>query len=148
MRIAFAVFVWAMGIAMASAGTALSAAEARAPATFMYILMIDMIGPAANALWAAAASPALSDQDWVRLKQMTARLTESAHSVSFGGTTRSDIERASSSAWKSWAAGFADKVSLAATAVERKDKMALVAAADDLMEVCEGCHMAFPQSAR
>jgi hypothetical protein len=114
----------------------------------MYILMVDVIGPAANSLWAAAAAPTLSEQDWVRVKQMTARLAESAQSVSFGGTTAADIERAKSSAWKSWAAKFTDKVSLAAAAAERKDKIAFTAAADDLLEVCEGCHVAFPQTIR
>jgi len=148
MKITFAVVVWAMGVAFVSLGTARGAGEARAPATFMYILMVDMIGPAANSLWAATAAPTLSDQDWVRVKQSTTRLSESAPSVSFGGTTTGDIERAKSSAWTSWAAKFTDKVSLAANAVERRDRMALVAAADDLLEVCEGCHVAFPQTVR
>ena len=146
MRIAFAILT--MGVALASLGTASSAGEARAPATFMYILMVDMIGPAANSWWAAAAAPTLSDQDWARVKQTTARLTESAHSVAFGGTTSEDIERAKSGAWKSWAAEFTDKASLAANAVERKDKRAFTAAADALLKVCEGCHVAFPQIAR
>jgi cytochrome c556 len=137
-----------MAAAFASSGSASGAGEARAPATFMYILMVDVIGPAANSLWAAAAAPTLSEQDWVRVKQMTARLAESAQSVSFGGTTAADIERAKSSAWKSWAAKFTDKVSLAAAAAERKDKIAFTAAADDLLEVCEGCHVAFPQTIR
>jgi hypothetical protein len=148
MRITFAILAWAMGVTLPALGTGLSAAEARAPSTFMYILMVDMIGPAANSLWAAAAAPTLSDQDWARVKQMAARLTESAHSVAFGGTTPEDIERAKSSAWKGWAGEFTDKASLTANAVERKDKMAFTAAADDLLEVCEGCHVAFPQTAR
>jgi hypothetical protein len=114
----------------------------------MYTLMVDMIGPAANSLWAAAAVPSLSDQDWTRLKQATARLSESTWSVSFGGTTAADLERSKSSVWTSWTAKFTDKVSLAANAVESRDKQAFTAAADDLLAVCEGCHAAFPQAAR
>ena len=146
MRITFANCAWAIGVALASWATAWSAGEARAPATYMYIQMVDMIGPAANLLWAAAATPALSDQDWARVKQMTARLAETANSVSFGGTTTADVDRAKSSEWKTWSAKYADTVSLAGSAVERKDKTALIAAADRLMEVCQGCHAAFPQS--
>ena len=146
MRNTFAAFAWAIGVTVTSWGTAWSAGEARAPATYMYILMVDMIGPAANSLWAAAATPTLSDQDWARVKQITARLTESAGSVSFGGTTAGDIARAKSSEWKTWAGKYTDTLSLAANAVERQDKMALVAAADSLMEVCQGCHVGFPQA--
>jgi hypothetical protein len=108
--------------------------------------MVDMIGPTANSLWAAAATPTLSDQDWVRVKEMTARLTESAVSVSFGGTTAGDFARAKSSEWQTWSGKYTDTLSLAANAVERKDKISLVAAADSLMEVCQGCHVAFPQA--
>jgi hypothetical protein len=114
----------------------------------MYVLMVDMIGPAANSLWATAGAAALSDQEWVRAKQMATRLTESAVSVSSGGTTFADMQRAESSEWKTWAGKFTDTASLVANAIERKDKIALVGAADDLMDVCQGCHMAFPQAAR
>jgi hypothetical protein len=146
MRIIFAAFALAIGVAVASWGTASSAGEARAPATYMFILMVDMIGPAANSLWGAAATPALSDQDWARAKEMTARLTESAVSVSFGGTTPEDIARAKSSEWQTWAGKYTNTLSLAANAVEDKDKMAFVAAADGLMEICQGCHVEFPQA--
>ena len=148
MRTTFATLAGTVAVASSALGTAPGAGEVRAPATFMYILMVDMIGPAANSLWAAAAAPTLNDQDWVRLKQTTARLTESAHSVSFGGTTAGDIERSKSNAWAIWSARFADSVSLAAHAVERRDKQGLVAVADDLLKTCEGCHVAFPQTPR
>ena len=114
----------------------------------MYVLMVDMIGPAANSLWAIAGAPALSDQEWARAKQMAARLTESAVSVSSGGTTFADIRRAETSEWKTWAGKFTDTVSLVASTIERKDKIAFAAAADDLMDVCQGCHTAFPQAAQ
>ena len=148
MRNIFTAVALATCLAAASLGTALSAGEARTPSTYMYILMVDVIGPAANSLWAAAGTPALSEQDWMRLKQMTARLTETANSVSFGGTTAVDVDRAKSSEWKAWAGKYTDTLSLAANAVERKDKLAFVAAADGLVEVCQGCHAAFPQAAQ
>ena len=90
----------------------------------------------------------LSDQDWNRVRQMAGRLSESAEAVSSGGTTPADIERAKSSEWKAWAGKFSDAVSLAVNAAERSDQAALVTAADDLMNVCKGCHTAFPQAAQ
>ena len=126
----------------------LSNVQAGSPASYMYILMVNMIGPAANSLSKTAGAPVLSDQDWDRMKQMTARLNESAEAVLSGGTTPADIERARSSEWKSWAGKFSDAVSLADNATERRDQAALVRAANDLEDVCKGCHMAFPQAAR
>ena len=95
----------------ASWGVAWSA-DSRVPATYMYILMVDTVGPAANALWATTGGAGLDDQDWDRVKQATARLRESGDLVSFGGTTCKDIERARSNEWKFWAAKFSDTVSL------------------------------------
>jgi hypothetical protein len=126
----------------------LSSGQAGSPASYMYILMVNMIGPSANSLWKTAGTPALNDQDWDQARQMAVRLAESANGVSAGGTTTEDIERARSGEWKTWASKFRDAVSLAASAAERRDQAALVAAADDLMEVCKGCHMAFPQAAQ
>lgn len=114
----------------------------------MYILMVDMIGPAANSLWAIAAAPALSDREWERAKQIAARLSEMAASVASGGTTAADTERAGSRDWTIWAGKFTDTVSLTAKAVERQDRPGLAAAADALVEVCQGCHTAFPQAAQ
>jgi cytochrome c556 len=127
---------------------ALSNGQAGSPASYMYILMINMIGPAGNSLSQTAAIQTLSDQDWNRVKQMAARLNQSAEAVSSGGTTPADIERAKSREWKAWAGKFSDAVSLAINAAERRDKAALVAAADELAEVCKGCHSAFPEAAR
>ena len=36
----------------------------------------------------------------------------------------------------------------AKTAAERKDQMALATAGDNLVEYCEGCHMAFDPTAK
>ncbi len=124
----------------------LSSLQARSPMSYMYILMVNMIGPAGNSLSQTAAMQTLSDQDWNRVKQMATRLSESVDAVSSGGTTPTDIERAKSSEWKSWAGKFADTVSLAVNAAERRNQTALITAADDLMDICKGCHTAFPQA--
>jgi cytochrome c556 len=147
MRIMFTTIASAACL-VAAATTAGSAGEARAPASYMYILMVNMIGPAANSVSKAAEAQALNDQEWERVKQMTARLNESAAAVSAGGTTAEDIRRANSSEWKAWAVQFGQAVSRVANAAERKDRTALVAANDDLVAACEGCHVAFPQAAR
>lgn len=128
--------------------TGLSNGQAAAPASYMYILMLNMVGPPANSLWETLASESLSDADWQRMKDMVARLDESAAMISSGGTSAAEIERAKSSEWMTWAGRFASSASAATRAVESRDRMALLAASDALLEACEGCHMAFPSTAR
>jgi cytochrome c556 len=110
----------------------------------MYILMVNMVGPQANSLWRMAGTQKLSDQDWERMKQVVARLSESAIAVSTGGNSSEEADRAISPEWKNWAGKFTDAVSTAAHAVEHKDQMELVVASDALMEACKRCHIAFP----
>ena len=142
----FFITIWATCLAVALWGTTPSAGQSRAPASYTYILMVNIIGPAANTLWQTAGGSMLSDQDWDRAKEMAQRLMESAALLRSGGTSVEDIERAKSREWETWAGKFADTVSLAATAANRKDRVAFAAAAGDLIEVCQGCHQAFPQA--
>jgi len=130
--------------AVVLAATAWSSSRAQAPASYMYILMVNMIGPAANSLWETAGTETLSDGDWKRLAEASGRLTDMAATVSAGGTSAVETERASSAPWKEWSGKFTDAAMAAALAVERKDQAALVSASDSLVEACEGCHTAFP----
>jgi cytochrome c556 len=117
------------------------------PASYMHILMLNMVGPPENSLRETVGKRNLSDQDWERMKQVVARLTESATLVSTGGNSSEEAERAKSAEWKNWAGKFTDTVSIAARAVEHKDRMALVAASNAMVEACKGCHVAFPRGA-
>jgi hypothetical protein len=117
---------------------------AQTPQSYMYILMVNMVGPPATSLWETVGAQSLNDQDWQRMKEAVARLSESASAVAAGGNSAGEGERAKSSEWKAWAGKLMATTSSAAGAVDRKDQMALLAASDMLVEVCEGCHTAFP----
>jgi cytochrome c556 len=126
---------------------AFTAVQAQAPQTYMYILMVNMVGPAANSLARIAGKQEMSDQDWTRVKEMVARLNDSSASVATGGNSAAEEERARSPEWKAWSARFTATVSSTAEAAERKDRTALLAANDALVAACEGCHTAFPPAA-
>jgi hypothetical protein len=123
---------------------AASGGQAQAPFSYMYTLMVNVVGPAGNSLEHSAAET-LADEDWRRLKQEASKLTESARQVAFGGTSGVEEQRAKSDVWQSWATKFSEAALAAERAVDHRDKIALVAASDSLVEVCEGCHMAFPR---
>jgi cytochrome c556 len=117
---------------------------AQAPFSYMYTLMVNMVGPAANSLLERSAADTLVDEDWRRLKQDVSKLTETTNQVAFGGTSGAEEQRAKSDVWQGWASKLSEAASAAARAVDHKDKTALVAASDSLVEACEGCHTAFP----
>lgn len=123
---------------------AVSSGQAQGPASYMYTMMLNIVGPPANSFWEIAGADRLTDQDWARAKQMVGRLSQTAPAISVGGTSIDEIERAKSPGWKNWAGKFTDAVSAAGQAVERRDRMRLVTASETLVEACEGCHTAFP----
>jgi len=126
---------------------AFTAVHAQGPQTYMYILMVNMVGPAANSLARVADKQEMSDQDWTRVKEMVATLNDSTVAVATGGNSSAEEERARSPEWKAWSARFTATVSYSAEAAERKDRTALLAANDALVAACEGCHTAFPAAA-
>ena len=64
------------------------------------------------------------------------------------GTRRAEQARAKSPVWQDWTKKVSDAATAAKTAAERKDQMALATAGDNLVEYCEGCHMAFDPTAK
>ena len=118
-----------------------------APATYMYTLMLNIVGPPAMSLREMAGSTALSDRDWEQLRPIVRRLRDSAPLVSTGGTSTEDMQRAETSEWRRWSGMFAQTTAAAADAVERKDQVALKAANNALVQACSGCHMAFAPGA-
>ena len=127
--------------------TALVAVHAQAPQSYMYSLMVNMVGPAANSLGRVASKQEMSDEDWTRVREMVARLNDSSAAVATGGNSSMEEERVRSPEWKAWSGKFATTVSATAEAAERKDRTALLAANDALIKACEGCHTAFPPAA-
>ena len=135
-------------IAAAVTAAGLEPSQAQIPQSYMYILMVNMVGPPATSLWETVGRQTLTDQDWQRMKEAMARLSESASAVAAGGTSASEAERAKSSEWRNWTGKLVATTSAATDAVDRKDQQALLAASDTLVEICEGCHTAFPPATR
>lgn len=131
-----------------SIGAAWSSGQAQTPQSYMYILMVNMVGPPATSLWETVGAPSLNDRDWQRMKEAAARLSEVAPAVAVGGNSASEAERAKSSEWRNWSGKLVATTSALNRAVDRKDQAALLAASDTLVEVCEGCHTAFPPALR
>ena len=103
------------------------------------MLMVDDINPAANTLWNASIKDTLSEQDWDQIKQAVGRLTAASMVVSAGVPAQRDLTQ--SQEWREWSARFTATLQAASRASNDKDRQALTAASNRLVDVCEGCHM-------
>jgi len=134
----------ALAVLLTAAG--LSAVSAAAPAN-MVALMMEVVGPAVQPIWDGSYADKLTDQDWERIKKAAADLAASEQTIAVGGPAPAERQRANSPAWKEWYGKFTAAVTDANRAANAKDQMALATAGDTLVEVCEGCHTAFPAAA-
>jgi cytochrome c556 len=137
-----------IGAALATGWSPAPAADAvPAPANFR-TFMVDVVGPATKPIWDFGYADKVSDQDWANIRQATAKLTGSIATISSGGSVAAEQARAKSPVWQDWTKKVSDAATAAKTAAERKDQMALATAGDNLVEYCEGCHMAFDPTAK
>jgi len=134
--------MWILAGAVMGAPPALG--QTRAPFSYMYTLMMDVVGPAGNSMMERSALRTQGDEDWRRLKQDVVKLVGSTGQIAFGGTTAPEEQRAKSNEWQRWASKLSEAASAAERAIDHRDRAALLAANDRLAESCEGCHMAFP----
>jgi hypothetical protein len=111
-----------------------------AQASFV-MLMVEVINPAANTLWNASVQSTLSEQDWDQIEQAVRTLTRASMVVSAGGDVPAQRDLTQSQEWQEWSARFTATLQAASRASNDKDRQALTAASNRLVDVCEGCHM-------
>ena len=138
--------IWAIASLSAPASAPASPGHAAAalPAAGMMQLMVQTIAPAAATVWTDSYSEKLTDDDWSRLRSAAVTLRETATIVAEGGTLPADRAKAASPAWTEWAQKYADLAAALERATQVKEQQALAAAGDAMVDVCGGCHTAFP----
>jgi hypothetical protein len=124
-----------------------AASHAAAASATMKDFMDNVVMPNTQPLWDYGYADKVTDQDWARMQQAVARLQASIPTVLSGGPVLAEQTRAKSTVWQDWTKKMATAVAANKAAVDKKDQMALAAAGDGLVEICEGCHMAFDPTA-
>jgi cytochrome c556 len=110
--------------------------------------MTATVGPAVQSLWDGGYKDNLTDADWRNMQQGAARLQGAMASIASGGSIAAEQARAKTPVWQEWTKKMAEQVAAANTAAGKKDQMGIATAGDALVEICEGCHMAFDPNAR
>lgn len=104
-------------------------------------LMVEVINPAANTLWATRSKDALSNRDWDNIKRAVGVLSAASVTVASGGALASEQAAAKTPQWRDWSQKYTATLELARRASDRKNQLDLNAASNALVDVCQGCHL-------
>lgn len=106
-------------------------------------LMVALINEAADPIWVAAWHTPESDRDWRNLERMAVQLEVGGALLTLPGTGPKDHEWVRSPAWQNWAKKLQTAGTNALSATRARDLDAVARSGDDIVEICEGCHIAF-----
>ena len=106
-------------------------------------VMVAMINQAADPLWVAAWSSPETEADWRELQRRAVQLELGGTLLSVPGTGPLDAAWTGSEAWQNWSTQLSNIGGNAVAAVQARDIEKISAVGDDLVEVCEGCHLEF-----
>ena len=109
--------------------------------------MVNVVMPNTQPLWDNGYADKISNEDWTKMQQAAATLQGTIPTITSGGSVPAEQTRAKAAAWQDWTKKMAGAVVATKAAVDKKDQMALQTSGDSLVEICEGCHMAFDPTA-
>jgi Cytochrome C' len=143
----------ALAASIAFAGDAPKAAATSAasrPLT-LPISLVDLMRASieipADGLWAAAGADKLSEEDWQLADQDAVNLIAATTLVSSAGTGKNDRKWVAHADWQSWVREMEKTALEIRAAVKAQDQNRLAAVADQLQQICEGCHTKYrPQA--
>ncbi len=125
-----------------SSGVATTGAPLRLPIS-LNALMVALVNHAADPIWLAAWRTPESDADWRNLERMALQLEVAGALLVVPGTGPMDDAWTADPAWQAWSNRLRDAGVHAVDAVRARDLARVASAGDEIVDVCEGCHIAF-----
>ncbi len=106
-------------------------------------VMVAMVNQAADPIWVAAWHNPESDKDWRELERRAVQLELGGTLLTVPGTGPLDDTWTSNPDWQKWSGKLRDAGANALAAIKARDIEKISAAGDEIVEICEGCHMDF-----
>lgn len=106
-------------------------------------VMVALVNQAADPLWVAAWSNPQTDEEWRELERRAVQLELAGGLLSVPGTGPLDETWARNEGWKRWADQLRVAGSTAVGAVKTRDLQRISSVGDQIVEICEGCHLEF-----
>ena len=118
------------------------ASENRLPVSLNEV-MVALVNNAADPIWVAAWRPPESDETWRALERNAYQLEIAGSLLTVPGTGPLDVAWTSDPKWQFYSEQLEEAGGNARMAIANRDPDAIKLAGDDLVEVCEGCHIDF-----
>lgn len=126
----------------AAPGPAATAEAFRLPVSLNEV-MVALVNHSADPIWLAAWRNPETDKDWRNLERMAYQLQVAGALLVIPGDGPRDSEWTSNQEWRAWANQLESAGAGAVKAVAARDIDRIASAGDQIVEVCEGCHIAF-----
>lgn len=106
-------------------------------------VMVALINQAADPIWVAAWRNPETDKDWRELERRAVQLELGGALLGIPGTGPLDDTWTGNDAWQRWSEQLREVGMRAVTAVKTRNIGQISAVGDEIVEICEGCHVDF-----
>lgn len=112
------------------------------PATSINAVMVGVVDHAAHHIWDIGRDGMApqDDRDWDEVTHAAIQLIAAGPYLTLGGTGQMDAEWVAQPGWQGWARALEAAGVAALDAGNRRDLDGVLAAGDELIMACEGCH--------
>ncbi|MBT8147569.1 MAG: cytochrome c [Gammaproteobacteria bacterium] len=132
----------ALSVLTACGGGGGEPAEARLPISINEV-MASLINHSADPIWIAAWRNPQSDRDWRELEHLSRQLQVGGALLSIPGTGPLDEEWTSNEGWVNYSNQLSAAAGRAVNAARAEDLQLISRAGDEIVDICEGCHIDF-----
>ena len=106
-------------------------------------VMVALVNDAADPIWMAAWREPETDAEWRELERRAYQLKLAGSLIAYPGTGALDAKWTAKPTWKRWSDQLRDAGTAAIDAVAARDNARISQAGDQIVAVCEGCHVDF-----
>jgi hypothetical protein len=135
--------MWLLGIGVMVSLAGIAAQETAArPVATVRQLHDAMMTPASDAIFNVGSEAPKNDKEWQAVRNSAVVLAESGNLLAMKGRARD------TGAWLKFSLALVDAGAAAMKAADEKNTDALLAAGDQIVPVCEGCHKPYRDAGR
>ena len=106
-------------------------------------VMVALVNHSADPIWLAAWRNPETDKDWRNLERMAYQLQVAGALLTIPGNGPMDEEWTADPQWTSWSNQLEAAGDRAVKAVAARDITRIASSGDEIVAICEGCHIAF-----
>ena len=106
-------------------------------------LMASLIDHAADPIWVAAWNNPQSARDWRELEHLSRQLQVGGALLTIPGSGPIDLQWTGRDAWQEYSMQLSDAAARAVDAARSKDVELIGRTGDEIVDICESCHIDF-----